>query len=91
MNNTYRLRKFPHPALRHDGVVSPIDLSDLPKLGLCVRRTAHSEVSRKRDSVIVSECKLLSTLVLEIEDELRVLAILASKDVLPLKNGRVEL
>ena len=91
MNSTHRLRELSHPALRHDRIVSPIYLPNLPKLGLRVGRTAHSKVSRQRDSVIVTQRELLSTLVLEIEDKLRILAVLASEDVFPLKNGRVQL
>ena len=40
--------------------------------------------------VIVSQSKLLATLIHEIEDELLVLAVFASKNVLALENGGVE-
>jgi len=63
----------------------------LPELGLSIGRTAHSEVSCEGDSVIVTERELFSALVFEIEDELRILAIFAGKDVLPLKNGCIKL
>ena len=88
MNSTHRLRELSHPALRHAGLFSPIDLPDLPKLGLRVGRTTHSKVLRQRDS-IVTQRELLSSLILEIEDKLRILAILASEDVFSLKNGSV--
>ena len=41
--------------------------------------------------MVVAERELLAALVLEIEDELRVLAVFSREDVLPLEHGRVEL
>ena len=41
--------------------------------------------------MVVAQRELLPTLVLEIEDELRILAVLAREDVLALEYGRVEL
>ena len=41
--------------------------------------------------MVVAERELFPALVLEIEDELRVLAVFSREDVLPLKHGRVEL
>ena len=41
--------------------------------------------------MVIAQRELLASLVLEVEDELCVLAVLASEDIFPLKNGRVEL
>jgi hypothetical protein len=89
--STHRLRELAHAALGHDGAISPVHLSDLPQFGLRVSHAAHGEVARKRHSVVVAQRKLLAPLVFEVENEFRVLAILASEYVLPFKDRRVEL
>jgi len=50
----------------------------------------HRQVPCKRHRVVIPQRKLLPALILQIEDELRVLAVLAREDVLPLKDGRVK-
>ena len=59
---TYRLRELAHTALAHDRVVPPVHLPDLPELRLSRNSTAHSEVSRERNGVVVSERELLAAL-----------------------------
>src|ERR1700677_2160514 len=88
---THRLRELAHATLGHDRVVSPIHLPDLPQLRLSVRRAAHGEVTREGYGMVVSQRELLAALVLKVEYKLRVLAVLASKYVLPLEYRRIEL
>lgn len=40
--------------------------------------------------MIVSQCELLATLVFQVEDQLRVLAVFACEDVFSFENGGVE-
>jgi hypothetical protein len=41
--------------------------------------------------VVIAQRELFTSLILEVEDELRVLAVLAREDVFPLEHGRVQL
>lgn len=54
------------------------------------RRARHGNVACQRDGVIVPQRQLLPSLVHQIKDELRVLAVLVRQHVLALKHGRVK-
>ena len=90
MRWTYSLHKLPHPALAHNRIVTPVHLADLPNLVLGDGAAVHCDVTGKRDGVVVSERELLSSLVLQVEDELGILAVLVGEDVFALEDGGVE-
>ena len=90
IHNTHCLREFPHTTLGHHRVIPPVDLSNLPQLGVCDGSSSHSEVSRQRNGVIVPQSELLSSLVLQVENEFGVFSVLASEDVFSFENWGIE-
>ena len=77
---TYTLVKLSVSASAHGRVVSPVDLGDLVPLD--VLDLVHGDVSGERDSQVVAESQDLTTLVLQVVDQLRVLAVFTGQDFL---------
>jgi hypothetical protein len=57
---------------------------------LGIRPTRHRQVPRKRDGMVISQCKLLSTLIHEIEYQFGIFTVFISQYVFPLEDGRIE-
>lgn len=55
-----------------------------------VRAAHHRKVPRQRHRMIVPQRKLLPALVHQIENQLRILAVLARENIFALKHGRVK-
>jgi hypothetical protein len=83
------LVEFPHAALCHGGLVTAVDLCDLVALEV-LHAGVHGEVAGQRDCQVVAQRAQLTTLVLQVVDELRVLSIFAAENLLELEDGRVE-
>ena len=77
---TYTLIKFSVSASAHGRVISPVDLGDLVPLD--VLDLVHGDVPSEGDGQVVAEGQDLTTLILQVVDQLRVLAVLASQDFL---------
>jgi hypothetical protein len=86
----YSLHELPHPAFTHDWVISPIYLSNLPNLVLRYVSAKHREVSCEWNSVIVSQRKLFSSLIHQVEYEFRVFPVFVGEDVFALEDRCVE-
>lgn len=83
------LVELPHPSLRNGRLISPVHLGDVVPLHAADVRV-HGEPPREGDGQVVAERAQLAALVLEVVDELRVLAVLAREDLAQLEDGRVE-
>ena len=79
------LVEFAHAAFGHGGLVAAVDLCNVVTLD-ALNRGIHSHPARKRDCEVVSERAQFAALVLEVVDELAVLAIFAHKNVFELEN-----
>lgn len=99
----HTLVKLPHSTFRQDRLISSVHLGNV--VSLHVDNTIHSEVSGERDlsSVmrdfspgfatnrkIVPQTAELSTLILQIVDQLGVLTVLSSQNLSELKHWRVD-
>ncbi|KAI3488264.1 hypothetical protein L1887_47803 [Cichorium endivia] len=77
-------------ALGHGGLVATVDLGDVVALDVAVLGGVHGDEAGKGHGEIVAQRAELATLVLEVVDELGVLAVLAGEDLLELEDGRVD-
>lgn len=81
------LVELAHAALAHHGLVAAVYFCDV--VALHVGEAVHGDVARKGDREVVAQRALLAALVVQVVDQLRVLAVLARQDVAELKHGRV--
>lgn len=87
---THGLHELPHPSFRHHRIISPVYLSNLPYLALGIRASDHGQVTRQRDGMIITKRELFPSLVHEVEDKFRVLAVLVRQDILALEDGGIQ-
>lgn len=89
-NETYALVELSHAALGHGGLIATVDLGDVVALDVLVLLSVHGQEAGKRNSQIVTKRTLLASLVLEIIDQLAVLAVLSRENLLELEDGCVD-
>ena len=83
------LVELAHPALADGGLITTVHLGDVVPLDAADIRV-HGEPAGKGHGQVVAQRADLTTLVLQVVDELGVLAILASQDLAQLKDRGIE-
>lgn len=87
---THALVKLPHTALGHGRLIPSVYFSDVVPLDGRIRALVHRQEPGERHSQVVPQTAELSTLILQVIDQFRVLSVFPREDILEFKDGGID-
>lgn len=84
---TYSLHELSHTPFRHHGIIPPVHFANLPNFAVGICASHHSQVTREGNGMVITQRKLFSALIHEVEYKLESSPYLSVKTSLRSKTG----